>query len=327
MRAPEFWQHDGIAARLLAPLGALYDLAGLLRARFARPARVAAPVICGGNLTAGGTGKTPTAIAIARHLAARGRRPAFLSRGHGGRLRGPVRVDPDRHDAADVGDEPLLLARVAPTFVARRRDAAARAAIAAGADVLVMDDGLQNPSLAKDLRIVVVDGATGFGNGHVLPAGPLRVGATRGIAAADLFVMMGEDRTGLRARLAARAPVVDASLEPDGDAAAAFAGRRVAAFAGIGRPEKFFATLERCGAVLVARAPFPDHHRFAAAELQRLADMARDADATLATTAKDAVRLPASMRAQVMVLPVRAVFAPQMALFDAVEEAADVRSS
>lgn len=326
MRAPEFWQRDGVRARLLAPLGALYDLAGLLRARLTRPARVAAPVICVGNLTAGGTGKTPVAIEIARHLAARGRRPAFLSRGHGGRLRGPARVDPAIHDAADTGDEPLLLARVAPAFVARRRAEAARAAIAAGADVLVMDDGLQNPGLAQDLRIVVVDGATGFGNLHVLPAGPLRVRAARGIAEADLFVMMGEDRTGLRARLAAHAPVVDAALEPEAAAAAAFAGRRVVAFAGIGRPEKFFATLEGCGAVVVARVAFADHHRFTAAELRRLAGMAAAAGAELATTAKDAVRLPPAMRARVMVLPVRAVFAPAAALFGAVEEAADVRS-
>jgi hypothetical protein len=175
--------------------------------------------------------------------------------------------------------------------------------------VLVMDDGLQNPSLAKDLRIVVVDGATGFGNFHVLPAGPLRVGATRGIAAADLFVMMGEDRTGLRARLAARAPVVDAALEPDGDAAAAFAGRRVAAFAGIGRPEKFFATLERCGAVVVARAPFPDHHRFAAAELQRLADMAPRRRRDAGDHRQGSVRLPRRCARRSVVLPVRAVFA------------------
>jgi tetraacyldisaccharide 4'-kinase len=326
MRAPEFWQRGGWPATALAPLSWLHDLGARLRDWRTVPADPGVPVICVGNLTAGGTGKTPVAIEIARHLATRGRRPAFLTRGHGGRLAGPVRVDPDRHDADAVGDEPLLLARVAPTFVARDRPAGARAAVAAGADVLVMDDGLQNPSLAKTLRIVVVDGATGFGNGRVIPAGPLRIPLARGLAQADLFVLMGADAAGTRAMLAASGPVVDAALETDPEDAAAFAGRRVVAFAGIGRPEKFFASLERCGAEIVHRAGFPDHHRFAAAELGDLTARARAAGAALATTAKDAVRLPSALRAAVVVLPVRAVFAPAAALFGPVEEAADVRS-
>jgi tetraacyldisaccharide 4'-kinase len=172
----------------------------------------------------------------------------------------------------------------------------------------------------------VVDGATGFGNRRVIPAGPLRVPLARGLAAADLFVLMGADAAGSRPLLAAHATVVDAALEPDPVDAARFAGRPVVAFAGIGRPEKFFATLERCGARIAHRAAFPDHHRFAAAELAALEDRARAADATLATTAKDAVRLPSALRARVAVLPVRAVFSPAAALFDAVEEATDVRS-
>lgn len=325
MRAPEFWQRGGWPALALAPAGWLYGLAGRLRAWRARPADPGVPVICVGNLTAGGTGKTPVAIEIARHLALRGHRPAFLTRGHGGRQTGPLRVDPDRHGSAEVGDEPLLLARVAPTFVARDRPLGARAAVDAGADVLVMDDGLQNPALVKHLRIVVVDGATGFGNGRVIPAGPLRVPLARGLAEADLFVVMGEDIHGLRAMLAQQARVVAARLEPDAADAAAFAGRRVVAFAGIGRPEKFFATLERCGAHVVARTAFPDHHRFSAAELAGLRQTAEAAEATLATTAKDAVRLPPAMRAAVAVLPVRALFAPGAGLFEAVEEAVDVR--
>mgnify|MGYP006271637609 CR=1 FL=1 len=325
MRAPEFWQRGGWPALALAPLAWLHDLGARLRARRASAVDAGVPVICVGNLTVGGTGKTPVAIEIARHLAGRGRRPAFLTRGHGGRLRGPLRVDPDRHGADEVGDEPLLLARVAPTFVARDRPAGAAAAVAAGADVLVMDDGLQNPSLVKTLRIVVVDGATGFGNGRIIPAGPLRVPLARGLADADLFVVMGEDRLDLRDALAAHAPVVAATLEPAPADAAAFAGRRVVAFAGIGRPEKFFATLERGGAIIVGRVAFPDHHRFAAGELARLEETARGADATLATTAKDAVRLPSAMRAAVAVLPVRAVFADGAGLFAAIEEAVDVR--
>ena len=326
MRAPEFWSHDGWAARLLAPLGWLYDQGGRLRTWRTVPAQAGVPVICVGNLTAGGTGKTPVAIEIARHLAGLGLRPAFLSRGHGGSLAGPVRVDPDRHDAAETGDEPLLLARVAPTFVARDRAAGARAAVAAGAGAIVMDDGLQNPALRKTLRIVVVDGTAGFGNRRVIPAGPLRVPLARGLREADLFVLMGEDKLGLRPLLAGHAPVVAGALCPDPEDAAGFAGRRVVAFAGIGRPEKFFTALEACGAHIVARRAFADHHRFTAAELAALADMARNADATLATTAKDRVRLPQPMRDSVAVLRVRATFDPAPHLFAKLEECVDVRS-
>ena len=325
MRAPEFWSHDGWAARLLAPLGWLYDQGGRLRTWRTVPAQAGVPVICVGNLTAGGTGKTPVAIEIARHLAGLGLRPAFLSRGHGGSLAGPVRVDPDRHDAAETGDEPLLLARVAPTFVARDRAAGARAAVAAGADAIVMDDGLQNPALRKTLRLVVVDGTAGFGNRRVIPAGPLRVPLARGLRAADLFVLMGEDRTGLRPLLAAHVPVIAGALRPEADDAAGFAGRRVVAFAGIGRPEKFFASLEACGAHVVARRAFPDHHRFTTTDLVALQETARAADATLATTAKDRVRLPQPLRDSVAVLRVRATFDPAAHLFAKLEECVDVR--
>lgn len=323
MRAPEFWQNKSWPARLLAPAGWLYAAAGAWRARRARPLRLDVPVFCVGNLTAGGTGKTPVALALGAHLLARGRRPVFLSRGHGGRLVGPVRVDPAAHDAAAVGDEPLLLAAVAPTVIARDRAAGARAALALGADAVVMDDGLQNPSLAKTLRICVVDGETGFGNGRAIPAGPLRVDLARGLADTDLFVIMGPAQPGLAARLAAHAPVLAASLHPDPDDAAVFRGRRVLAFAGIGRPAKFFATLAACGAELVGTAAFPDHHRYRAGELAALAARARAAGAVLATTAKDRVRLPPALRGAVAVLAVTARFAPESALFDRVDRCLD----
>ena len=319
MRAPEFWQRDSWQARLLAPAAGLYDLAGRWRARVTTPSRAPVPVICVGNLSTGGTGKTPVALAIGTHLIVHGARVAFLSRGYGGAERGPVIVDPTRHRASDVGDEPLLLAALAPTIVARDRAAGARLAVSSGAEIIVMDDGLQNPGLAKSLAIVVVDGETGFGNGRVFPAGPLRESLARGMSRADLFVIMGADRHALGTSLGRHAPVVQARLEPE--PAPQLAGARCVAFAGIGRPEKFFATLESLGAQLVERISFPDHHPYRTDEAEQLLARARNLDARAVTTAKDRVRLPAALHAQIDVVTVRALFDPAAALFERVDHA------
>jgi tetraacyldisaccharide 4'-kinase len=307
MRAPEFWQRGGLAAALLGPLSLAYSAAGSLRERAATPWRAPVPVICVGNVTVGGTGKTPTALAVARVLRAWNLHVSFLSRGYGGALRGPVLVDPATHDARAVGDEPLLLAQCAPTWVAHDRKDGARLAIADGADVLVLDDGLQNPALRKDLNLVVVDGETGFGNGRVLPAGPLREPLARGLARAHAFVLVGPDRAGLRTGLAAHAPVLSASLTPDATART-LAGRKVHAFAGIGRPEKFFATLDALGARRAASHAFADHHPYTEAEIARLIGAAAADHAIAVTTAKDLVRLPAATRAQVTAVNVDLVF-------------------
>jgi tetraacyldisaccharide 4'-kinase len=189
MRAPEFWRRDGALAHALAPLSWAWAAGARGRQAGARPEHAAAPVLCVGNLTVGGAGKTPTVLALLRRLRERGRKPHALSRGYGGRLKGPLRVAAG-HTAAQVGDEALLLAEAAPTWIARDRAAGARAAVAAGADVIVMDDGFQNPSLAKDLSLVVVDAAYGFGNGRLLPAGPLREPIARGLARADAVVLV-----------------------------------------------------------------------------------------------------------------------------------------
>ncbi len=313
MRRPEFWQHGGAAGALLAPLGALYGAAARLRERTATPWHAPVPVICIGNLTVGGTGKTPTALAIARILQDWHLRVAFLSRGYGGALRGPVEVDAARHGAAEVGDEPLLLAARASTWVARDRRNAARAAIAGGADVLVMDDGLQNPALAKDLRLVVIDGGYGFGNGRVLPAGPLREPIARGMARASAFVLIGEDERGLAPMLARQAALLRASLVPD-SAALALAGRKVFAFAGIGRPEKFFATIDALGAVRVGASAFPDHHPYTEDEAMRLVEQASRLGATPVTTAKDFVRLPPGARGMVTAVRVELAFGDEAAV-------------
>ncbi|WP_238313117.1 tetraacyldisaccharide 4'-kinase [Methylobacterium crusticola] len=316
MREPGFWwrPRPSLAARLLAPVGAAYG--GLVLRRMARPGEAAAvPVICVGNASLGGAGKTPTALALAALLRDLGRRPAFLSRGYGGRLAGPVRVAPGRHDAASVGDEPLLLARAAPAVVARDRVAGAALCVAEGADVIVMDDGLQNPGLRKDWRLAVFDGAVGAGNGLAFPAGPLRAPLAAQWAHVDAVLVIGEGAPGDAVADAARErglPVLRGRLRPDPAAAASLAGRPVLAFAGIGRPDKFFATLRALGAEVRDTRRFPDHHAYAAAEVATLVQAAARGGLALVTTEKDRVRLPADM--PVAVLPVTLAVAEAAAL-------------
>jgi tetraacyldisaccharide 4'-kinase len=306
MQPPDFWRQDGLLPALLAPLGALYALGGRLRRRAATPWRAPVRVICIGNLTVGGAGKTPTAIAVARRLAALGARPALVSRGYRGKLAGPVRVDPARHAAADVGDEPLLLAEAAPTFVARNRRAGIEAAVAAGCDVCVLDDGFQNPHVVHDLSLVVVDAGAGFGNGRVLPAGPLREPVADGLARADAVVLIGDGEVVLPPGL----PVLPARLVPD-EAGLRLRGRRVFAFAGIGRPEKAFATLAETGAVLAGTRAFADHHAYDEDDIARIVEDAAALAAEPVTTRKDWVRLPDSARALVGVLDVTLAFADE----------------
>ncbi len=306
MRAPEFWARNdfrsGLAAGLLAPASWAYGASVAWKASNSQAYRPNAKVICVGNLTVGGSGKTPIAIAVARALLVRGRHPIFLSRGYGGRLRGPVVVARDSI-AADVGDEALLLAAAAPVVVARDRAAGARLAIERGADTIVMDDGHQNFTLAKDISLVVVDGDSGFGNGRVLPAGPLREPVAQGLARADAVIVIGEGNPPLQKF---PGPVLRAVLThvnvPD------LARKRVVAFAGIGQPEKFFRSLRAFGADIVDAKRFGDHHPYTSAEIARLKAKARSAGAMLVTTEKDFVRLTQVEREDIHVLPVRAAF-------------------
>ena len=264
MRAPEFWAKGGLPSLALAPLGWLWAAAAGLRGALVTPVRAAVPVICVGNLTVGGAGKTPVAESIAAMLPG----AHFLSRGYGGSEKGPLRVDPHRHRHAQVGDEPLLLAEVAPCWVARNRAAGARAAVAAGASCLVMDDGYQHPGLFKDVSLLVVDGHSGFGCGRCVPAGPLREPIGRGLKRATAVVILGEDRHGIERRVAPL-PVLRAWLEPEAEAQT-LTGRPVVAFAGIGRPTKFFHTLEKLGADIVEGYAFPDHYPYHPAEIGEL---------------------------------------------------------
>jgi tetraacyldisaccharide 4'-kinase len=291
-------------ATALAPAAWCYSAAGYLRMALAgTPFRAPVPVICVGNLVSGGAGKTPTAVTVARHLRQKGWTPHFLSRGYGGRQAGPLKVDPARHGPEDVGDEPLILARHATAWISRDRVAGAKAAVGDGAQVIVMDDGFQNPSVAKDLSLLVIDGVYGFGNARILPAGPLREPILRGLARAGAAVLIGEDRHGLGPSLKRHGlAVLAADIEPQLEALT-LEGQPVFAFAGIGRPEKFFETLERLGAQVVETRGFADHHRYRPLEIMSMVEGASALGARLVTTEKDWVRLPEEARD--MALPVR----------------------
>jgi tetraacyldisaccharide 4'-kinase len=308
MQAPGFWQDGGWPARLLGPFGAIYDGLGRLRWAMSTPETVPVPVLCVGNATVGGTGKTPVVLDLLRRLRHRGVAVHGLCRGHGGRLAGPVRIDRDRHGAADVGDEALLLAREAPTWAARDRLAGARAAVGAGAAAIVLDDGLQYPRLAKRWSLLVVDAETGLGNGRVIPAGPLRERFARALGRSDALVEVGAGTSpGLPVERGGR-PRLRCHLAPPPRSADALRGQRVLAFAGIGRPEKLFASARAIGADVVETRSFADHHPYSAREIEELLARARTLDALPLTTAKDAVRLRPELRAEVRVLEVEVVW-------------------
>lgn len=310
---PDFWRKDAslpgrMLASLLQPLGMIYAAATVRR--MARKGwRAPLPVISIGNATLGGAGKTPTALALATALIARGERPFFITRGYGGTESGPLVVDAARHAAREIGDEPLLLARVAPTVVARDRAAGARLAIAQGASLLLLDDALQNPALDKDFSLCVVDAGFGFGNGRVVPAGPLRAPLTRMAPHIDAFLIIGEDRDGLANGFPGAKPVFSGRIKPAREADG-FSGKRVIAYSGIALPEKFEASLREAGAIIVAARRYGDHHAFTPKDADDLLALARKHEAPLVTTAKDAARLTGDPALEALaeasqVLPIR----------------------
>lgn len=297
LREPRFWRQPRagevpVLPRLLAPAAYVYGLAGRMRRRFTTAERAAVPIVCIGNISAGGTGKTPLALTLAERLIDEGEAVHFLTRGYGGSELGPLRVDPLNDNAARVGDEPLLLAAIAPTWVARDRPDGAAAAVRAGARLIVMDDGLQNPTIEKDFSILIVDAASGLGNERLIPAGPLRERMDDVLARVNVVVKIGRGHAAdkLAARARARAiPVFHSILRPM--PAPELDGLAVLAFAGIGRPEKFHATLRELHADIVATENFADHHMFSERDAERLLARAAGLNAALVTTEKDRVRL------------------------------------
>lgn len=333
MKEPAFWRTDGgrgsgaLARALLSPLGRVYAWAVARRIRRTEPVDPGAPVICVGNITLGGTGKTPVTQTILRRLEELDCSPAALSRGYGGSEAGPLEVS-DQHTADQVGDEPSLLARNARVWISRDRVEGAHAAVEAGADIIVMDDGHQNPSLLKTLSIVVIDSVAGWGANLVFPAGPLREPVAVGLARADAVIVMTPDADAVpnyaRLKLAElEIPVLQAWLEPK----EAPPSGRLLAFAGIGRPQKFFDALEAAGAELTDGIEFADHHPYSQRDLEHLYDHARSHDAQLITTEKDWVRLPAEARAIIKAWPVEARFANPAALDALLLDVVDARGS
>lgn len=299
MKTPNYWKSKNIRAYLLSPLGYLYQFATALNLAIKKPQQIEKPVICIGNLTAGGTGKTPVSISVAEILKKLGRKPFFVSRGYGGKLHN-VQVDESKHLAQDVGDEPLLLARHAPVIVNPNRYQGAKLALSDGADVIIMDDGFQNPTLKKDLSFLVFDGQFGYGNGMCIPAGPLRESLQSGLKRAQAIIIIGEDKHNLsetfkdypvfKGRISAQ--IDKPEKEP------------IIAFAGIGRPKKFYTSLQNCGFKIYQTIDFPDHHQYTRAELLSLIEKAQQNKCLLYTTSKDFVKIPTDLKRNFKVLEI-----------------------
>ena len=311
MREPAFWHETDRYARraapvtrmLLTPIAALYAHFGARRIEKAEPYKAGIPVICVGNLTVGGSGKTPIVAALRAMLVKQGRRAASLSRGYKGVLEGPLQVDIETHTAREVGDEPLMLAASGEAWIGADRAQAAKAMKAAGVDVIIMDDGHQNPTLHKDISLVVIDGGNPVGNGFVFPKGPLREPVATGLSRADAVLVVGDIEHPPQ-ELFDFDPVWKVTVEPTGAAPKGL----LLPFAGIGRPQKFFDSLKAAGAELTDESPYPDHHTYTPNDLRYLRELAGDRGARLITTEKDFVRLPKADREGILTFPVQAIF-------------------
>lgn len=315
MQTPYHWIERTAFSYLLWPASRIYWGIAWLRTKRVKPQRVSVPVICVGNNVVGGAGKTPTVIALCHMLQQEGKKVHVISRGYKGQYQGTVKVDASLHIAQEVGDEPLLISRHAPCWVARKRIHAARAAIADGAEIIIMDDGLQNPSLHKDLTMMVVDGSFGFGNGLMLPAGPCREPVSRSIQKADTILIIGDEKNAaIRKVISADKLVIKGHLKsaPQID----IKQLRVHPFAGIGMPEKFFKTVADMGAEIVMTSRFDDHHYYTAKDIERLRTESRLHQAQLVTTEKDFMRLPEDFKPDVMTIPVSLEIAQQGAVLE-----------
>ncbi len=290
MKAPNFWHNDGFIPRILEPTAQIFNLFSILRYALGSHSKIGVPTICIGNIVSGGAGKTPVALSIAKKLH-KDYNVNFLTRGYGGKLLGPIQVDPIRHKIDEVGDEALVLANVATTWVAKDKKLGALSAKNMGAEIIIMDDGFQNPSVYKTLSLLVIDGPYGFGNGRLIPSGPLREKIPSGLKRADAIVLIGEAKQSVKEALPADIPVLQASTVPD-NTNLEHSNNKVIGFAGIGRPEKFLNTLKSMDLNIVNFVSFPDHYVFKEIEILRLQEKAAQHDAVLVTTLKDMKRLP-----------------------------------
>ena len=302
MKTPKYWQSNSLISKILQPLGWLYGAITQLRLKCSHAPKAEVPVICIGNITAGGTGKTPVSLSVAKMLATAMWHPFFVTRGYGGHLQ-DVLVNNKKHSAADVGDEPLLLSQQAPVVVNANRFEGAKRAINEGADIIIMDDGFQNPSLYKDLSFLVFDGHYGIGNGKIIPAGPLRETLKDGTKRADALIILGKDKHNLAER--SHLPVFFGHTEAQ---TTAINNPNVIAFAGIGHPQKFYHTLSVHGFNVVETFDFPDHHFYSKAELEQIIQRARTQNADIYTTSKDFVKIPAQFHKDINVLEIAVVW-------------------
>ena len=321
MQTPKFWNYSkpSLASYLLLPVAFLYQKLYQHRVRTTKPTRGNMPVLCIGNVSAGGAGKTPVCIAMAKHLMVKGKKVVFLSRGYKGQLTGPVQVNTEKHTYRDVGDEPLLLAGVAPTIISKQRDKGLALAAYLGADIVIMDDGMQNPTVHKDRSLLVLDGKVGIGNGLTLPSGPLREPLAEALSRVHGVIIMGDDQHKVMDKIlhiAPHMPVTFADLEANCNGL--YEREAVLAFAGIGRPSKFFETVQTLGYDMVKRLPFPDHHPYGESDIKNLRKLSEKHNAKLITTAKDKTRLPPDMHHEVHVVDIqikwRMVTAPKSLL-------------
>ena len=305
IKTPEFWNNKGVASTALLPLANIWASATHLRDRLAKQVSADLPVICIGNLTAGGTGKTPLVSLLYDQLTEAGKSPVIMSRGYGGSQKGPLWVDGMLHTAADCGDEPLMLAEGRDVIIGRDRVLAAQAISNRGIhDIILMDDGLQHPYLAKDMTIGVFDGSAGIGNGRLLPAGPMRVAFDDGVASLDIAFINGDNEHDLTKVINGRVPIMTGNVVADPTIIADLGDAPLLAFAGIDRPQRFFRTIEKVGGNIVQSLAFADHHPYTQSDLTRLQEDAIRLGASLITTQKDWIRLPTEWRERISFLPI-----------------------
>ena len=321
MRTPNHWQNNNLLSRLLMPFGWIYFQLSLWRHKIARSVDIGVPVICVGNIVAGGAGKTPTVMYLGKLLSKR-LKVAFLTRGYGGAFSGPIKVNPHKHTFQDVGDEALLLSKIAPTWVSKNRLDGGLAAKLDGAQIILMDDGFQNPTIGKTFSILVFDGPYGLGNNQLIPSGPLRETLGRGMSRADAVVIIGEDLHDLQSKIPENIPLFSVTTSPIISKKLKVA-KSVIGFAGIGRPRKFLETLKTLNVEIQDFVPFPDHHKFRNSEIEDLIRKASETGAQLVTTTKDFVRLPPNTKNSIIAMDIELNWANQNQIKALLEQVLD----